>query len=182
MTSLPHQNLTQWSGPITHLASDLSWARQKYNCKVQCVISLCQSCCTGSLKWLVQKWARFWLQPCWMAHCFSLYPQWPWKSHKPWADKPGSHSGCPCEKCTDAQWLTGVSLLSAACRNAASQRHQKGRWWACGAQSSPVRTAKIAYKGPCVMTVDAYQRMLGVHFLYDLVPLHLCLTKNEAME
>jgi hypothetical protein len=41
--SLPHQNLTQQSGPITHLASDLGWSRQKYNCTVQCIIGLCHS-------------------------------------------------------------------------------------------------------------------------------------------
>jgi hypothetical protein len=32
------------------------------------------------------------------------------------------------------------------------------------------------------MTVEAYPRVLGVHFLYDLVPLHSCLTDNEATE
>ncbi len=42
VASLPPQNLTQWSGPITRLASDLSRACQKYNCTVLCLISLRQ--------------------------------------------------------------------------------------------------------------------------------------------
>ncbi len=37
---LPPQNLTLQSCPITCLASDLSRARQKYDCTVQCVIGL----------------------------------------------------------------------------------------------------------------------------------------------
>jgi hypothetical protein len=40
VASLPPQNLTQQSGPITCLASDLGWACHKYNCMVQCIISL----------------------------------------------------------------------------------------------------------------------------------------------
>ncbi len=32
------------------------------------------------------------------------------------------------------------------------------------------------------LTVDTYPRILGMHFLYNLVQLHLCLTNNEATE
>ncbi len=31
-------------------------------------------------------------------------------------------------------------------------------------------------------SIDAYPRVLGVHFVYDLVPFHLHLTNNEAIE
>jgi hypothetical protein len=40
VASLPPQNLTQQSGPITCLASDLSRACRKYGCTVQCIIGL----------------------------------------------------------------------------------------------------------------------------------------------
>ncbi len=40
VVSLPPQNLIQWSDLITRLASNLSWAHQKYDCMVQCVIGL----------------------------------------------------------------------------------------------------------------------------------------------
>ena len=100
------------------------------------------SCFTGSPKWPVQNWVQFWLdQPHWMTHCFSLYPQWPWKSHRPWADKPGSCSWHPCKTCTDVPWIAGVSWLSVACRNDASKQHQQGRQWACGAWCSCQETS-----------------------------------------
>ncbi len=37
--SPPPQNLTQWSTPITRLASDLIWVHQKYHCTVQYISS-----------------------------------------------------------------------------------------------------------------------------------------------
>jgi hypothetical protein len=40
VVSSPPQNLTQWSGPITCVASDLSQTCQKYNCTVWCIIGL----------------------------------------------------------------------------------------------------------------------------------------------
>ncbi len=42
MSSLPSQNLTQQSGPLTHLVSDLGWVRQKYDCMVQVLSGLRQ--------------------------------------------------------------------------------------------------------------------------------------------
>ncbi len=39
--SLSPQNLTQWSGPITRLASDLSWVHQKVQLYGKFVIGLC---------------------------------------------------------------------------------------------------------------------------------------------
>jgi hypothetical protein len=40
VVSSPPQNLTQQSGPITRVASDLGWTCQKYHCTIQCIISL----------------------------------------------------------------------------------------------------------------------------------------------
>ncbi len=52
--------------------------------------------------------------------------------------------------CTDTQWHTGASLLSALCRNAASQWCQQGRQWACGAWCSSWRMPMYySHKDPC---------------------------------
>jgi hypothetical protein len=40
VANLPPQNLTQKSGPLTRLVSDLGWARQKYDCMIHILSSL----------------------------------------------------------------------------------------------------------------------------------------------
>ncbi len=42
MSSLPPQNLTQQSGPLIHLVSDLGWVHQEFDCTVQILSGLYQ--------------------------------------------------------------------------------------------------------------------------------------------